>query len=75
MMKHLTKHGKNLALVIDPPILEELGLDANTPVDVTTDGQTLVLTPIKDPQAATLFDAALDRANRKYPKALKKLAE
>ncbi len=75
MIKTLTKHGNSLALVIEKPILELLGADAETPFAITTDGQVLILSPIKDTDRREAFSAALDKVNARYPKALKKLAE
>lgn len=75
MIKTLTKHGNSLALVIEKPVLELLGADAETPFDVTTDGQVLILSPIKKADRSMRFSAALDKVNARYPKALKKLAE
>jgi len=75
MVKMLTKHGNSLALLIEKPILELLGADSDTPFDVTTDGQALVVTPVKDPKRHRKFTSALKKVNAKYPKALKKLAE
>ena len=75
MIKNLTKHGNSLALVIEKPVLELLGADAETPFEVTTDGQVLILTPVKDEKRNAEFKAALDKVNARYPKALKKLAE
>jgi antitoxin component of MazEF toxin-antitoxin module len=75
MIKSLTKHGNSLALVIEKPILELIGADADTPFDVSTDGQVLILSPVKDAGRDAAFKAALDKVNKQYPKALKKLAE
>lgn len=75
MLKTLTKHGNSLALVIEKPILDLLGAEADTPFDVTTDGQALVLTPVKDTNRQAIFKASLDKVNQKYAKTLKKLAE
>lgn len=75
MLKTLTKHGNSLALVIEKPILDLLGTESDTPFDVTTDGQSLVLTPIRDVNRQKAFKVALDKVNHKYAKALKKLAE
>ena len=75
MIKTLTKHGNSLALVIEKPVLDLLGADADTPFDVTTDGQALVLTPVRDATRRQDFKAALEQVNRKYAKALKKLAD
>lgn len=75
MRKKLTKHGNSLALVIDKPILKLLGADRETLFDVTTDGQVLILSPVKDSGCATSFKDALDNINTRNPKALKKLSE
>jgi antitoxin component of MazEF toxin-antitoxin module len=75
MIKSLTKHGNSLARVIEKPILELLGADIETQFDISTDGQVLILSPIRDPNRRVAFKAALDKANARYPKALKKLAE
>jgi antitoxin component of MazEF toxin-antitoxin module len=75
MIKSLTKHGNSLALVIEKPILELLGADADTPFEVSTDGQVLILAPIKDTIRREAFKAALEEVNRRYPKSLKKLAQ
>ena len=75
MVKSLTKHGNSLALLIERPILELLGADADTAFDVTTDGQALVLTPVKDPRRRRRFESALKRVNDRYGKTLKKLSE
>jgi antitoxin MazE len=75
MVKKLTKHGNSLALVIEKPILDLIGAEADTSFDVTTDGQALVLTPVKDANRQTAFKGALDKVNQKYAKALKKLAQ
>ena len=75
MIKTLTKHGNSLALVIEKPILELLGADADTPFEITTDGHVLVLSPVKDIKRDEAFKSALEKVNSRYPKALKKLAE
>ena len=75
MVKPLIKHGNSLAILIEKPILELLGADSDTSFDVTTDGQALVLTPIKDLKRRKRFSSALKKVNAKYPKTLKRLAE
>ena len=75
MVKKLTKHGNSLALVIDRPILDLLKIDAETPLDISTDGQRLIVTPAATSERRAKFDAAQERAHRRYGKALKRLAE
>ena len=75
MVKRLTKHGSSLALVIDRGVLELLRIDADTPLSLTTDGTCLVLTPIRDAKRKRTFRTALDKVNRRYGRALKRLAD
>jgi len=75
MIKYLKKHGNSLAIVIEKPILELLGANAETPFEITTDGQILILSPKKDTEEQESFKNALETVNARYPKALRKLAE
>ena len=76
MIKTLTRHGNSLALVIDKPILDLLGISSDTPLEIQTDdGKSLKVTPVTDINRREKFEAALARTNRKYGKVLKKLAE
>jgi antitoxin component of MazEF toxin-antitoxin module len=75
MVKKLTRHGNSLALVIDKPVLDLLEIDANTPLSLTTDGECLIVAPIRNASRRKRFEAAVAEGNRKYGKALKKLSE
>ena len=75
MFKRLVKHGKSLALVIDRPLRDLLHIDAETFLDVQIDGKSLVVTPVQADDRKKKFLQALESANRKYGRALKKLAE
>jgi len=75
MVKRLTKHGNSLALVIDRGVLDLLDIDAETPLSVTTDGQCLIVSPVRDAATRKRFRAALEEGNRKYGRMLKKLAD
>ena len=75
MIKKLSKHGNSLALIIDRPILELLGIDETTSLDVSTDGQSLVIAPVEDEHRRARFEKALESTNERYGKALKRLAE
>lgn len=74
MVKRLTKHGNSLALVIERGVLELLDIDAETPLSVTTDGQCLIVTPVRSPERRRRFRAALREVNRRYGQGLKRLA-
>ena len=75
MIKTLTRHGNSWALVIDKPVLELLNIDPTTPLEISTDGQTLTITPAKDSKRLKAFHAALRKSNAKNGRALKRLAE
>jgi len=75
MIKNLTKHGNSLALVIDRAVLDLLKIDADTPLDISTDGQVLIVSPVRDTERQKKFKKALETTNRRYGKALKKLAD
>jgi len=75
MVKTLTKHGNSYALVIDKPILEMLKITPETPLELVTNGDTLVIRPVRDKKRQKQLDKTLDEINRKYGRALKKLAE
>ena len=77
MIKTLTKHGNSYALVIDKPILDLLKIRPDTPLTISTDGRTLLVTPsdeegdIDDEK----FREVLDGINRRYANVFRKLAE
>jgi len=75
MIKKLSKHGNSLALVIDRPILELLKIDEETPLNVATDGHTLIVSPVHDQKRRKKFEAALADTNKRFAKTLRKLAE
>jgi antitoxin MazE len=75
MIKKLTRHGNSLALVIDRAILDLLKIDGETPLDISTDGQVLIISPVQDEMRREQFKSALDSINRRYGRALKRLAE
>ncbi|NGX33076.1 MAG: hypothetical protein K1060chlam4_01137 [Candidatus Anoxychlamydiales bacterium] len=75
VLKKLTKHGNSYSLIIDKPILELIGIDKTTLLEISTpDGESLLLRPIEEENEKE-FDQALKEVNRKYSKALKRLAK
>ena len=75
MIKTLTKHGNSAALVIERPILDLLGASIDTAFEVVTDGQALVLTPIKDAARASKFRKSMDKVGKRYAKSFEELAK
>jgi len=75
MIKTLTKHGNSWALIVDRPILDLLKIGADTPLEGSTDGTQLIISPQVATPPAAKVRKAVERASARYGKALKKLAE
>ncbi len=75
LTKKLSKHGNSLALVIDRSILDLLGIDEDTMLEISTDGTALVVVPAPDKRRRKRFQDALTACNQQYGPALKRLAE
>ncbi len=75
MEKSLIKHGNSLALVIDKPILEMLQIAADTKLELTTNGDAILLTPIRDYDRQERIRKSLQKINDKFGDDLKRLAE
>ena len=75
MIKRLTKHGNSLALVLDRGILDLIEIDKDTPLRITTDGKCLIVSPAPNAARRKKFRAALEKVNKRYGRALKRLAE
>ena len=75
MIKRLTRHGNSAALVIDRAVLELLKIDLGTPLEVSTDGNMLIVTPVRDEARRKRFEEALAETNRRHGRVLRRLAE
>ena len=74
MIKTLTTHGNSAALIIDKAILEVLRIEMDTPLEIATDGRSLVISPVRD-GADDDVAGALDRVNARHGATLRRLAE
>jgi antitoxin component of MazEF toxin-antitoxin module len=78
MIKTLTKHGNSYALVIDKPILDLLNIRPDTPLTISTDGKSLVVSPegeeLERSGVSEEFEQALEKVNRRYANVLRRLA-
>lgn len=75
MRKRLTKTGNSLALVLDRPMLEATGIGAATPVEVSTDGDVIVVTPVRRRKRVEKLGKALAAINERYAGVFRRLAE
>jgi antitoxin MazE len=74
MVKMLSPVGNSLAVIIDKPVLDLLKIDRDTPLEISTDGTSIILTPTRRGRkdrvkaAATKMMDAHDRTFRKLAK-------
>ena len=74
MRKKLVKHGNSLALVIDKPILDLVGITPDTELEIRTNGHDLSIHPVPEISEEE-FRQALNELKAQHHETLKKLAE
>ena len=74
MIKRLTAVGNSLGLIIERPILELLDIDKDTPLEVRTDGEALIIRPQRKNRSARL-KAAAKRMMDAHDETMRKLAK
>ena len=75
MIKTLTAHGNSAALIIDKALLEILNIDINTPLEIVTDGENLIISPVREDSQPDRVAKALEKVNARHKRTLKKLAD
>jgi antitoxin component of MazEF toxin-antitoxin module len=75
MTKKLIQHGNSAALVIDKALMELLKVRMDTPLEVTTDGRNIIISPQTSEKAGAELLAALERINQRHGSVLAKLGK
>jgi antitoxin MazE len=79
MKKRLSAIGNSLGLVIEKPILELLDITKDTELEVTTDGERLIIAPVRpkgeQAQHRRKVAAAMKRASVKHRELFARLAK
>lgn len=75
MRKRLTRTGNSLALVLERPLLEATGIDATTELDVSTDGDVIVVSPVRVHERVERLREGVDAMHRRYAGVFRRLAE
>jgi len=75
MIKTLSKHGNSQALIFDRTMTQLLKIDENTPLELRIEGEQLIVTPVRQINRQVQIAQLLEKNNRKYGRALKKMAE
>lgn len=74
MIKKLSAVGNSLAIIIERPILELLDITKDTPLEVKTDGEALIIRPAKLGRKARLREST-NRMMAAHDETLRKLAK
>ena len=75
MIKTLKRHGNSMALVIEKPMMEALGSTEETPLQVTVNGNALVVTPANVGVGPERMKAITKELRKRYGPMLKRLAD
>lgn len=75
MIKTLKRHGNSMALVIEKPMMEALGIAEETPLQVTVNGNALVVTPANVGVGPERMKAITKELRKRYGPMLKRLAD
>jgi antitoxin component of MazEF toxin-antitoxin module len=75
MVKNLIKHGNSYAVIIDKPILDLLRITPGTPLELTSDGRSILLSPVRDSVDGRAFEDAVDRLHARFGDTMRKLVD
>ncbi|MFT4571558.1 MAG: antitoxin MazE [Candidatus Binatia bacterium] len=74
MIKKLSAVGNSLGFIIERPILDLLHITKDTPLDVSTDGEALIIRPVTSPKSDRVI-AAADAIMDAHDETFRKLAK
>lgn len=74
MTKKLSIVGNSLGLIIERPILDLLNIDADTELDITTDGHKLIIEPVQEGRRSKIKKIH-EKIMKKNDKTFQKLAK
>lgn len=74
MVETLSRTGNSLALILDKPLLEATGIDAETPLEVSADGDVIVIAPVRSAADRKRFRAAAEAITERYAGVFRRLA-
>jgi antitoxin MazE len=75
MVKTLTKTGNSLALILDRAILEATGIDSDTKLEVSTDGDVILISPIRSKKRSADLRRILEELDDDHAGVFRRLAE
>ena len=73
-MKHLTRTGNSYAVVIDRPILEATEIAPDTPLEISTDGDVIIISPVRDHARIQKLRGGMAKVHERYAGVFRRLA-
>ena len=61
--------------MLDKPLLDRAQIGADTPLEVSTDGDVIVITPVRDRRRTARLKRIVAEAHRQYGGVFKRLAD
>ncbi len=75
MIKNLITIGNSLGIIIEKPILDLLRIERDTPLNVRTDGDRLIIEPLAKEERAAVLESIVSRVMKNHDETLRKLAQ
>jgi antitoxin component of MazEF toxin-antitoxin module len=75
MKKRLTRTGNSVAVVLEKPLLEAVGITADSEVEISTNGDVIVITPVRESRRRRKLEKILDELDEQYAGVFRRLAE
>jgi antitoxin MazE len=75
MIKNLTRTGNSVALVLDKQLLEAAQVDPDEPVEVSTNGRVIVISPVRGKREVDRFKRGQELMHEKFAGAFRRLAK
>lgn len=73
-IQKLVKIGEECGVVIPQSILDRLKIDLETPLEIFTDGESLIVLPVHEGVESLSFRAAVKELHARYGEMLRRLA-
>ena len=75
MIKNLTRTGNSVALVLDKQLLEAAHVDPDEPVEVSTNGRVIVISPVRSKREVDKMKRGQELMHEKLAGAFRRLAK
>lgn len=75
MTKTLTRNGNSLALTLDRPLLEATGIDADTELEISSDGDVIVISPVRAKRRTAQLKKTMAKLDAAYAGVFRRLAQ